>query len=117
MRHYGGPLLLGLKYLNTQLRAWAPEAQKSNLPGSEWLLPAAARTGQACKWVMEQVPATIMQPFKDSLAFTIYVADHDYEELFPLDEVESRAFRRQIKQPIAVSKRRNIKCMDSRRRC
>ncbi len=117
MEHYGGPLLLSLKHLNAQLRAWAPEAQKANLMGSEWLLPAAARMGQAGKWVAEKVPATAMEPFKNSLAFTIYVANRDFEELFSHNYVEPRAFQMQISMPNAVSKVWSIQGIDLSTKC
>jgi hypothetical protein len=117
MERYGGPLLLSLKYLNAQLRAWAPEAQKSNLTGSEWLLPAAARMGQAGKWVAEKIPAAAMEPFKNSLAFTVYVASRDFEELFPPKYAELRALQMQISVPNAVSEFRNIQCIDLSREC
>jgi len=103
IKHYGGPLLLSLKYLNAQLRTWAAEAQESKPQGSEWLLPAAARMGQAGTWVQEQIPRLTMEPFRNSLELTVYVATRDFEELFPPIYEELRFFQMQISMPNVIS--------------
>jgi len=115
IKHYGGPLLLSLKYLNAQLRTWAAEAHQSKPQGSEWLLPAAARMGQAGGWVQEQIPKLTMEPFRNSLELTVYVASRDFEELFPPIYEELRFFQMQRSMPNAVSEHQSTPCSGLRR--
>jgi len=58
-----------------------------------------------------------MEPFRNSLELTVYVANRDFEELFPLIYEELRAFKMQISMPNAVSECRSIQCIDVKEEC
>ena len=94
MEHFAGPILLGIKYVHSALLSWGREVKDHDHDTFTVVAHATRRLVNAVTWVREQVPQTVAA-FKSSLAITVFVANSDFELIFPKDKNWTKAIRLQ----------------------
>ena len=89
-RHYGGPILLGLKYLGLELKSLAKNRAEYSPAAQQGLLQAAKAMMMALLWAQKQPGLdALYAEFSSSLELTVSVAHSDYDWLFPVEEVHT----------------------------